>query len=101
MKMKPWGLFALGGSAAGRAAHRGPYPRLVVRTREIFVQQRRVLPHVALGAILIAGLLGVPLPVNSQSNLSPGYAAGDAAHTASERAGREIWFYATAFNARP
>jgi mono/diheme cytochrome c family protein len=36
----------------------------------------------------------------SQSKLSPGYAAGDKGLSASERAGREIWFYATAFNDR-
>ena len=36
----------------------------------------------------------------SQSKLSPGYAAGDAHLNPSERAGREIWFYATAFNDR-
>lgn len=36
----------------------------------------------------------------SQSKLSPGYAASDAGLTASQRAGREIWFYATAFNDR-
>ena len=36
----------------------------------------------------------------SQSKLSPGYAAGDAGLTPSQRAGREIWFFATAFNYR-
>jgi mono/diheme cytochrome c family protein len=36
----------------------------------------------------------------SQSKLSPGYAEGDKALSPSERAGREIWFYATAFNDR-
>ena len=36
----------------------------------------------------------------SQSKLSPGYAAGDAGLTPSQRAGREIWFFATAFNDR-
>src|SRR5882757_5347803 len=37
---------------------------------------------------------------HSQGKLSPGYAAGDAGLSPSERAGREIWFYATAFNDR-
>ncbi len=36
----------------------------------------------------------------AQSALSPGYAATDKDFTTSERAGREIWFYATAFNHR-
>src|ERR1043166_2646562 len=36
----------------------------------------------------------------SQRKLSPGYAVGDAGLSPSERAGREIWFYATAFNDR-
>lgn len=36
----------------------------------------------------------------AQSKLSEGYAAADARYTPSERAGREIWFYATAFNHR-
>jgi hypothetical protein len=81
--------------------HRGWYLHFgSVRIEEIFVQQRRVLPRVVLGAVLIAGLFGVPMPANAQSNLSPGYAAGDAPYTPSERAGREIWFYATAFNDR-
>lgn len=35
-----------------------------------------------------------------QSSLSPGYAAADARYTPSERVGREIWFFATAFNDR-
>jgi hypothetical protein len=39
-------------------------------------------------------------PAGAQSSLSPGYAAADARYTPSERAGREIWFFATAFNDR-
>lgn len=35
-----------------------------------------------------------------QSALSEGYAAGDRIYSPSERAGREIWFFATAFNDR-
>jgi hypothetical protein len=42
---------------------------------------------------------GAP-PAEAQSTLSPGYAAADARYTPSERAGREIWFFATAFNDR-
>jgi hypothetical protein len=44
--------------------------------------------------------LAVAGPAAAQSLLSPGYAAGDARLTTSERAGREIWFFATAFNDR-
>jgi hypothetical protein len=51
------------------------------------------------GAILIIAGLGVP-EAAGQSTLSPGYAAADARYTPSERAGREIWFFATAFNDR-
>ena len=38
--------------------------------------------------------------VNAQTNLSPGFAAAGAHLSPSERAGREIWFFATAFNDR-
>jgi hypothetical protein len=44
--------------------------------------------------------LGAPAPAGAQSSLNPGYAAANARYTASERAGREIWFFATAFNDR-
>ena len=37
---------------------------------------------------------------SAQSSLNPGYAAQDAQYPASARAGREIWFFATAFNDR-
>ena len=37
---------------------------------------------------------------NAQSSLNPGYAAQDAQYAPSARAGREIWFFATAFNDR-
>lgn len=50
-------------------------------------------------ALLVFSLLA-PGALPAQSTLSPGYAAGDARYTPSERAGREIWFYATAFNDR-
>ena len=36
----------------------------------------------------------------AQSSLSADYAQGDAKLSPSERAGREIWFFATAFNDR-
>jgi hypothetical protein len=50
----------------------------------------------------IAALAGVMMSaaVNAQSGLSPGFAAGEAGLSPSERAGREIWFFATAFNDR-
>ena len=37
---------------------------------------------------------------SAQRKLSSGYAATDTGLSASERAGKEIWFYATAFNDR-
>ncbi len=54
-------------------------------------------------ATQVAGLLvalSLALPAYGQSALSEGYAAGDTSYTPSERAGREIWFFATAFNDR-
>lgn len=63
------------------------------------VHQPRLSYRLALGAILAVALLGA-LPASAQSSLSPGYAAADANYTPSERAGREIWFFATAFNDR-
>jgi mono/diheme cytochrome c family protein len=47
----------------------------------------------------IAGLAAAGV-AHAQSNLSPRFAAGEARLSASERAGREIWFFATAFNDR-
>ena len=49
-------------------------------------------------AAALSAMFAAPAP--AQTSLSPGYAAGDAKLNPSERAGREIWFYATAFNDR-
>ena len=54
----------------------------------------------ALTVLLAASLVGSALPAMAQSSLSPGYAAADARYSPAERAGREIWFFATAFNDR-
>jgi len=52
-------------------------------------------------AIALAGCLTCPpSPTLAQSSLSAGYAQGDAQFSPSARAGREIWFFATAFNDR-
>lgn len=53
-----------------------------------------------LGLLGALSLSGPTRPAWPQSALSEGYAAGDAPYTPSERAGREIWFFATAFNDR-
>ena len=55
--------------------------------------------------LVIAGIVlgyscAIPRTVFAQSALSSGYAQGDAKLSPSERAGREIWFFATAFNDR-
>jgi mono/diheme cytochrome c family protein len=50
-----------------------------------------------LAAVAALGFAGA---AHAQSNLSPGFAAGEARLSPSERAGREIWFFATAFNDR-
>src|ERR1044071_1180085 len=50
-----------------------------------------------LAALLSVATVGMAV---AQSSLSTGYAAGDARFNPSERAGREIWFFATAFNDR-
>lgn len=52
-----------------------------------------------LGASFACVLL-LPLPTQAQSQFSPGFAAGEEGLTPSERAGREIWFFATAGNDR-
>ena len=54
----------------------------------------------ALTVLLAASLVGSALPAIAQSSLSPGYAATDGRYSPAERAGREIWFFATAFNDR-
>ena len=52
-------------------------------------------------ASLLAALAALgSVPAFSQSGLSQGYAEADRQYTPSERAGREIWFFATAFNDR-
>lgn len=54
-----------------------------------------------LRALLIVGFIALLCPgAHAQSNLSPGFAASDGRFSASARAGREIWFFATAFNDR-
>src|SRR5262245_27390505 len=53
-----------------------------------------------LALVLIVWSLAWAERGNTQSSLSPGYAAGDSQFSPSERAGREIWFFATAFNDR-
>jgi hypothetical protein len=49
---------------------------------------------------VLGHLCTIPGTTFAQSSLSPGYAQGDAKLSPSERAGREIWFFATAFNDR-
>jgi len=49
---------------------------------------------------LIAACFLAPNIATAQSKLNPGYAAQDSRYNSSERAGREIWFFATAFNDR-
>ncbi len=54
-----------------------------------------------IGLWLLAGVLAFTSSSGmAQSSLSPGYAAGDTQYDPSARAGREIWFFATAFNHR-
>jgi hypothetical protein len=50
--------------------------------------------------LLVAAFAALPDTANAQSKLNPGYAAQDKDYTPSARAGREIWFFATAFNDR-
>ena len=55
--------------------------------------------------LVIAGIVlgyscAIPRTVFAQIAFSSGYAQGDAKLSPSERAGREIWFFATAFNDR-
>ena len=56
---------------------------------------------ILIGLMVLASILTLaPSSGMAQRSLSPGYAATDAPYNASEAAGREIWFYATAFNHR-
>jgi hypothetical protein len=55
--------------------------------------------------ILFVGLFAVqvgyaPVPAPAQSSLSPGFSAGESSLSPEARAGREIWFFATANNER-
>ena len=50
--------------------------------------------------LAFAALAAAATPTFCQSSLSPGYAAGDKTLSPLERAGREIWFFATAYNDR-
>ncbi len=59
---------------------------------------RRLTGWLQLACVML--LCSVASPASAQSSLSEGYAAGDLPYSASERAGREIWFFATAFNDR-
>jgi mono/diheme cytochrome c family protein len=58
------------------------------------------LKHVLLLLLLLIAALWPVAPAQAQSSLNPGYAAQDAQYSPSARAGREIWFFATAFNDR-
>lgn len=62
---------------------------------------KRYARKFCLDSALIALLvLASPQMGGAQSALNPGFAAGDAQYSPSARAGREIWFFATAFNDR-
>ncbi len=52
------------------------------------------------GVIILLTGLGFSSSAWAQSKFSEGYARKDSRYSPSERAGREIWFYATAFNDR-
>ena len=60
---------------------------------------KAILPLIGLW-LFLGSMTAAPAPSLAQSSLSPGYAAGDAQYDPSARAGREIWFYATAFSHR-
>jgi hypothetical protein len=59
-----------------------------------------LLLKLLIASIVIGYSCTIPGPALAQSSLSPGYAQGDAKLSPSARAGREIWFFATAFNDR-
>ena len=50
--------------------------------------------------ILVTCCLAFTSQAAAQTKLSPGFAAAGSHLSPSERAGREIWFFATAFNDR-
>ena len=59
-----------------------------------------LLLKLLIAAVALGYLSAASTTVSAQSSLSPGYAEGDAKLSASARAGKEIWFFATAFNDR-
>jgi hypothetical protein len=50
--------------------------------------------------LFLATIVAIPDFASAQSKLNPAYAEQDKNYTPSARAGREIWFFATAFNDR-
>ncbi len=61
---------------------------------------RTVLRGWILAAFFVVVALLTTPATQAQRSLSPGYAAGDEGLSLSESVGREIWFFATAFNDR-
>ncbi|HEX2134919.1 MAG TPA: hypothetical protein VHG30_03305 [Microvirga sp.] len=51
-------------------------------------------------ALFALHVVGCPASVHAQSSLNPGFAAGETQLSPEARAGREIWFFATAGNER-
>jgi hypothetical protein len=71
------------------------------RRTHVAKRSHRPFLKLMLAAAAIAGWMSLaPSSSSAQSSLSTGYAAGDAQFSPSARAGREIWFFATAFNDR-
>jgi hypothetical protein len=60
----------------------------------------RLLRLLAAWIALSLSSLALATTAHAQSSLDPGFAAADAKFSPSARAGREIWFFATAFNDR-
>ncbi len=60
----------------------------------------KIILRSLLAMALAIVVLGAATQSHAQSKLSPGFAAGEANLTPAQRAGREIWFFATAFNDR-
>jgi hypothetical protein len=79
---------------ASRVAVRQAFPLLG------FAMARPFHSLFVLAALLVAPTLSSVSPAQAQSSLSPGFAAGESQLAPDARAGREIWFFATADNDR-
>ena len=97
--------FSAGWSRMKRCGRAGLSTRFVIAVSGHSVAKEFAMRVVSRSKLLLAVLLlvlsaGGVETSRAQSSLNPGFAEGDAAYEPKARAGREIWFFATAYNDR-